>query len=116
MLPPVPTCSSPKQQDWPERMPEPRASVSLPGFTSKLNNIHVLWHTEGLVAVGTAPGHWHPWPGPRPWVLITQSCSHARDRGTPATGEPMGGWHEAPVSPRGGGSWGWPVMKAGFGV
>lgn len=57
MPPPVPTHSSPKQKDWPERMPEPCASVSLPGFTSKLNNIHVLRHTEGQVAVGTAPGH-----------------------------------------------------------
>lgn len=78
MPPPVPTHSSPKQQDWPERMPEPCASVSLPGFTSKLNNIHVLAHrraggsgdspralasTAGAPAMGAHRPELFPWKG-----------------------------------------------------
>lgn len=78
------------------------------------------------MAVGTVLGDEHPWLEPPNWVLIPQSCPHVMEQEEPATGhppgdtgEPTGGWQaalEAPASPRGGGSWGWSVMKAGFGV
>lgn len=56
------------------------------------------------MAAGTAPGDEHPWleprgapsspgfPGLQPWVLIPQSCSHARGSGDQPQKARWGTW------------------------
>lgn len=56
--------------------------------------------------------------GFQPWIFICV-LSPCKEGGDTSHRMPMGRWQAALVAlvcPWGGGSWGWPVMKAGFRV